>query len=200
VASETIFRQYPTHGALALEIERQGLTVPQIVTCAHVLCCPMGEDSRLILLSAVRRQPFRSPITEYSVQDWRRGRNRSKQLQSFAAGLQLMGLTPDEYLAGESVPASQLSFACWVAYTTRRPEVLADVADGLQQGYRCPLTVNKISDMINGHRLLPVRTRALLDSCLISMICGQAEKPLQHSLNLDINPAGQKLTNQVLNQ
>ena len=140
---------YQNYGKFALELERQGLTIVQVVMCANVLRCPMGAGSRAILLSRVKRVPFKAPVSPYRVQTSRRGKN--KAIQEFSIGLQLMGASPDDYLDGR-VPANRLAFACWVAAVTRDPIILADVSRGLQAGYQCPVSVNKLSDWINGHR------------------------------------------------
>lgn len=154
---------HPTYGRLALEIERAGLSLPQIATVANILRCPMSEHSRKILLAAARKHPFKLPISQYQITDLRRGRSRT--VRHFSLGLQLMNKSPEDYLAGD-VPAARLSFAIWVGSVTRDPVVLGEASAGLRHGYRCPITTHKLNDWINGHRVMSRTAKLLLTECI----------------------------------
>lgn len=173
---------YPTHGKFALELERQGLTITQVVMCANILRCPMTKASRAILLGRVRRVPFKTPCSPYQIQTSRRGKN--KAIENFAIGLQLMGMTPEDYLDGK-VAANRLAFALWLAHATRDPIILADVSRGLQQGYRCPVSVNKLSDWINGHRDMTGTAPALLNE-VMQVLGRPVEEVKQLELGLEV--------------
>lgn len=159
----TFMRQFPTHGKFGLELQRRGLTYVQMVMCANIIRCPMQNRSRQLLLSKVRQQPFRTKASPYRIQTSRRGLNDAAP--DFVAGLMLLGADFGDYYTGR-VPANRIGFATWVAEATCDPIILVDVSRGLRAGYRCPVTVNRLSDVLNGHRPMTGSMPALLSECL----------------------------------
>ncbi|MFM7425121.1 MAG: hypothetical protein ACKO7W_09050 [Elainella sp.] len=167
---DTVFREFETHGKLALWIERFGLTRIQISIAANILRCPLSSRSKAILLSQVGVKPFQPPASPYIVHKWSQNRCKIIQLQDQAFKLVQVAC----YGNGGS-PTAHLCFVAWVGTVTNDLYVWRDLVQALEQGHSCGITPNKLSDWIGGHREFSYQQKLLLFETVLALVLNPQE-------------------------